>query len=275
MAKTKKPVKSKVKTNSKLASYDSSLDYQSMWESFCNSTNKNGTQKYKTVWSFIKAKTKTDWQQKFLWWRIGPKADEINAAYKDFSQYDWEAKRERGFWHSDTNIVQLKNEIANKNNALSKIAQVGQLNLDMMSQLKNVIDQLNREYGNQLFLPELDVKENALRLKLFLATHREVAELLQMYQLTFAKTQGIDIQNLSDFLAMFQGGMANAAGNNAAANALGFGSGKQIDAESEDSAAMRQIASMMIKKAAKQGLPLPDPEMENIIVMRNDKRKVN
>ena len=81
----KKPAKS----GNKIQEYYESLDLRTWWEEFSTDCTKNGTRTYKTVWSFIVAKTKIKWQQDFLWWILGPlgESDEFKE-YKQFDRFD-------------------------------------------------------------------------------------------------------------------------------------------------------------------------------------------
>jgi hypothetical protein len=261
--------KPKAKTNhsvkkSQEQEYLGSLDLREWWEVFATSMNKNGTQKFPTVWSFIKAKAKHKWQRHFLYWLLGPKASEGKSNYSAFPQYDWESKRDNGFWYSSKNIENLRAEIKRKDTSFARLQTAGESLIDDLAELSELQKQISREFGPRLFLDNLKSDENASRVSLYLTMKRQVQEMKAHLLQTFAKTQGMDMNQLSNFLELFAHGMGSAASAQ-----LGYGGGaKQLEGSKEEkqyNSVLGQLCDMTLRKSAELELALPDSEAERIV----------
>jgi len=258
-----KPIK-KVSAIPREKEYLNSLDLVEWWEEFATATHKNGTQKYPTVWSFIKAKAKHEWQRKFLYWILGPKA-EGQSPYPDFAQYDWEAKRDRGFWYSSKNIETLKAEVKGKATSFARLQTAGDSLLDNLAELAELDKQISKEFGGRLMLPNNTADENAARMNLYLTLKEKVQTMKAHILQTYAKTQGMDLNQLSNFLELFANGMGKAV-----ASQLGFGSPSPAQLEAENSESkynnvLMQLHDMTLKKSADLDLALPSSEMEKVV----------
>src|ERR1700761_396497 len=162
MKATKK--KSKVSSKDKYEEYYDSLDLLTWWDEFSGDCNENGTLKYKSVWAFIIAKTKVDWQRKFLYWILGPKGESKEYTHK---QFEWEEKRNSGRWYNTVKADAIKKEISNKQNALEAMKEIGKVNVTFIERLASLMMEIDNEYSGRLFLPELSVKENNLRVQTY------------------------------------------------------------------------------------------------------------
>lgn len=260
LAMAKRPKSKKVaKVSSSFKSYFDSIDFSEWWEEFAHSVNKNGTQKYQTIYSFIKHKEKAKNKREFLWWILGPEVKltkDDEHKYKSFSQYDWETKREKGFWYSSSNIEQLKREVKSKHSSMDAIRSMGTVNLDVLGQLQSVSEQLDREYNGRLFLPELSAKENTARVKLYFELKQNLVTMLKEVQLVYAKTQGVDTERLESMLAIM--------GPAVLAQISGIATGGQSSTGGLD-AVGQAIAKMISSKAAAYDLALPDKSMEDAV----------
>lgn len=258
----KKKQKAKAtKSKDRLREYYDSLDLRTWWEAFIGDCNENGTPRYPTVWSFISAKAKDKWKRDFLWWILGPIGS--SEEYKGYDQFDWEAKKEKGFWYNTTNASKLQSEVKAHANALDSLREVGKVNVKFISRLENLANEIDREYSGRLFLPNLTQKENTLRANTYTRLLNELYSMMEKAQIMFGRTQGMDLERLDHFFAMFGKGMGTAAAN------IGLTSAKTIEGEVTEvnaaSTAMTLIANMMAKKAASYEIDLPDPEMNDII----------
>lgn len=275
MAKTSKTSKAKIKPakkksmgrQSREAAYLESLDLRSMWESFAMETLKNGSFAFPTVWSYITKFTKVQWQRDFLYWILGPiVTDNPASPYKDFTQFDWLKRRENGHWYASSNTDNLAATLKEKKNALAKLAELGDLNLDIIQDIRNVQQTINREFSAGLFLPNLDPKENAQRVKLFVSLKQDLLNLMQQAQLMFGRVNGVDLQSLNQFFALFA-----ANGNNATMGVasslnifpqdMAIGEDKQAGLKSVTA----QLIDMVANKANDYQMNLPDKEMTDIV----------
>jgi hypothetical protein len=254
-----KPVKKKHSSViSREKVYLGSLDLKEWWEEFATASNKNGTQKFPTVWTFIKHKAKHGWQRDFLYWLIGPPASEGKSPYPETPQYDWATKRERGFWYSSENIEHLKSEIKRKDTSFARLQTAGESLLDDLAELSELQKQISKEFGGRLFLEKNTAEENSARAHLYLEMRQRVQEMKAHVLQTFAKTQGMDMNQLSNFLELFANGMGAAASQQ-----LGYGGGKYLpdgDGKGESgsyNSVLRQLCDATLKKAADLELELP------------------
>lgn len=232
------------------------------WESFNGDCLDNGNIRYKTIWSFITAKTKEDWKRKFLYWILGPKGE--SKEYDKYDQFDWEAKRSNGKWYASPNADRLSKELKSKANALEAMKSVGHVNVSFINRLEALLTELDDEYSGRLFLPNLSAKENSLRASTYFKLLEQAQGMMAQAQIMFGRTHGIDLERLDQFFAMLSQGIGQAA------QQMGFaGSDKTIEGQTPASTAMKQIMDMVVSKAAERELDLPDKEMEKIILDAN------
>lgn len=264
---------------SKEQTYIESIDLFDWWDDFMYATNKNGSIKYPTVWSFIQKKTKIDWQRRMLYWMLGPKVDNKDIAaspYKDYPQYDWYEKRERGYWFGSQNVEDLRKDFANQMSALDKVANLGDVNIDIIGQLRELGKQIQREFGGRLFLPDASIKENMMRANLYMNLQKQFMTMMEQAQKMYSRTQGVDLDGINQFLAMMAAGAGQAAGSIGMNRLLGDAGGKTIDADTlQASETVKQLLQMTMKKSVELNVPLPDPDMEKIIVANSSKKKTS
>ena len=238
----------------KLAAYVDSLDFNAMWESFANSFNENGTPRYRTVWSFITKQTKDAKERDILYWMLGPRV-EIEKGQKpkySLEQYDWEDKRQKGFWFSSKNIENLKTDIHNKASAYESVRQAGRVNVDTIAMLNNLLRQLETEFGGRILLPNLTTKENMLRANLYMNLLERITKLSTDAQLMYAKSQGLDLENLDAFFQLFGAQMGKTA-----ATLMGQ-KAELADKTNPLQAQFSKVVEMVTTKATEFSLPLPD-----------------
>lgn len=255
----------KPKTKPKGSSFDAkqymqSLHLGDLFEAFAFETNKNGTLRYQTVHQFVKKHTKTDKQYEVLYWIAGPKVeiqDNQIARFPDIPQFDWMSRRENGHWHSSKNTQSLRKQIETHASSMDQLSATGTVNISMLAMLEQLQSQLVREFGNQLFLPNVDTEENKARVELFLGLTERIAQLQGSVQTQFAKVKGIDISNLSAFLSLFGTAMQpTMIGNNRMA---------QLPGVSEKSSLMDQFKDMVLTKSVKYNLDPPEEMRDHII----------
>lgn len=261
---TKKASKSKSSKGSRESNYIDSLDLRSMWESFSLDTADNGLLKFKTVWQFITKFTKVVWQRELLYWLLGPVVEDNAASqHKSFTQLDFEGRRTKGHWFASSNIEKLSRSLNQKDNALQKIAELGQINIDVIDRLRKVAHQIDVEFSAGIMLPTLTQKENALRSQLYMTLQQQLMNLMEQAQLIYGKTQGVDLQQLNTFLTMFASGMGQTAGIGAALNLLPA-------SRAADKSGVRDVAAQLIDmvnaKAVAFELDMPTREMEATVI---------
>jgi hypothetical protein len=257
--KSKKKSGNSRKGNNQIEDYYQTLDLRTWWESFNGDCLENGNLKYKTIWQFIQAKTKVNWQRDFLYWILGPKGESDKYTQK---QFDWETRRSQGHWFSSENAERLKNEVATQTNALGAMKEVGKVNLTFIGRIEALALEIDREYSGRLFLSNLSAKENHLRAQTYTMLLKQLQTMLGEAQLMYGKTQGMDLENLSSFFSMFSTGMS------AAAAQMGFAGNNVIEGEVQNQASntMHQIAQMIMAKSAERELDLPDKDMEGVVL---------
>jgi hypothetical protein len=193
-----------------ISAYFKAIDFAEWWDEFALAVLKNGSPKFKTIFQFVKTKAKSQKQKEFLWWILGPKVKENGQhPYSAYDQWDWEEKRDKGFWFSSQNIENLRAEVKRKHSSMEAIRTMGQINIDFIGQLIEVSNQLDREYLGQLTLPNLTAAQNEARINLYLSTKKQIQQMLNEAQLMYSKTQGVDVQRLESFLNVFGTRMAD------------------------------------------------------------------
>lgn len=262
MAKLKTK-KSKVATRSRESKYIDSLDFRTMWESFQYDIAKGGQRKYKTVWQFVCVQTKVGWQRDLLYWVLGPPVKTRDAAspYSKFEQYDFEAKREKGCWYASANVEQLGKQLNGIQGAMNKIAELGSVNVDFIGRLRAIMITIDQEFGGRLFIPELSAKRNRERVDMFMQLNRQVLEMITQAQLMYGKMQGVDLQQLTQFIQMM---MLKAPGQSGFNQMLGIQSGEEV--QEKHHGTFSKILDMVVQKAETYEMDLPDKKMEEIIV---------
>ena len=246
-------------SDGKVEAFVNSLQLNEMWEEFHNAFNSNGTPRYKTVWSFISKYTKVEKHRDILYWMLGPKVviKPGEVAKYNLDQYDWEDKRQRGYWFLDQNVQNLKQDIHAKAIAYQAIKEAGKVNVDTIAMLNKLLMQLEVEFGGRLFLPELSVKENAMRATLYMQLVEKITTISNQAQLMFAKTQGMDLERLDQFFAMFGSAMGRTA-----ATLMGAPQDDSGDNASGHHLTMKtqfaKVLDMVTNKAAEYNLPVPD-----------------
>lgn len=248
------------KGKDKIAEYYNALDLMSWWEAFNGDCLENGQLKYKTVWSFVSAKTKVDWQRKFLYWILGPvgQSDE----YKKYQQFDWISRRDKGHWYSSENATHLEKDLRNKQNALDAMKEVGYVNITFINRLEALAKEIDREYSGRLFLSNLSAKENSIRAASYTSLLDKLLKMMTDAQLMYGKTMGMDLDRLNDFFAMFAKGMGSAVTEH-----MGFAGSNTIEGNvNAPNSTATLIAQMIMAKAAEREIDLPDKEMEGVVL---------
>lgn len=263
--KTRKPAKS-------LQDYYESIDFYGWWEDFSLTYSENGQHKYITVHSFIKKKTSDTNKRAFLWWILGPKDGEPRKAeYKTFPQFDWEYKRGVEFWCSNKNIEDIRTAASNRASGIDEVKAIGSFNLDSMTRIKMLSDQLDREFGGRLQLPNLSAKENDIRLNNFLSLRSKLQAMLHSEQMMFAKTRSVDMAQLDALLQVIGPSLIGQVTTDA-----------KLDADTQAKVnAFGSLNQMILQKASDWSLKLPDKDMEDIVrkgskpMLIDRKQKVN
>jgi len=259
------------KATDKVQDFYESIDLRDWWEEFSTSCNENGNLQYATVWSFITKKAKDKWKRDFLWWILGPKGED-GGEYAKYTQFDWEQRREKGHWYNSANAETLQQEVKRAGNALDAVREVGKVNVEFIQRIRNLALEIDREYSGRIFLPSLTQKENTLRAMTYTKLLDQLQGMLDKAQIMFGKTQGLDLQQLSNFLEMFAKGMGQTAAN------IGLTNAKTLDAHLDEqdieTTTIGKIARMITAKAEAMELDLPDTDTENIITEAVKKPKL-
>lgn len=240
----------------RLQEYYESLDLYAMWEKFSLSYEENGQHKYITVHSFIRKFTKDEKKREFLWWILGPTGGQPrNPEFAKYQQFDWDDKRGRQFWCSSAKIENIKREATARMSSIDEVKAIGAFNLDDMSRIKVLCDQLDSEFGGRLQLPNLSAKENDLRLNNYLALRQKLQAMLHDAQMMFAKTRSMDMSQLAEMLAVVGPSMIGQ-----------ISSTQQVDENTQRKLnTFNDITQMMLAKSSSWGIDLPDKDMEKII----------
>jgi len=261
-----KKSKHAAKKHERLLDYFNSLNLESWWEQFSMSYTDSGQLKFATVHQFITSKTKDKRKYDFLWWILGPPCDEPrNPEHAPFKQFDWQAKRNNGYWTSSEKLNKIKADVSRCNSAFDEVKAIGAFNLDEMVRFKLMADQLDAEYAGRLNLPNLSAKENSIRLNEYINLKMKLQGLMHNAQQMFAKTRSVDFSALSEMLAIAGTAMLGTMSNTA-----------QVDPEVQRQLdQMQSLNKMMLAKSNTYQMDLPDKDANEIIKNINNTITIN
>jgi hypothetical protein len=264
-AAKKQPSKTATPKNRALADmqrYYRSLDLSAMWNDFYVSIDPSGRPKYKSSRQFAKSIAANEAQLEFLTWLLGPKDSDLRlkAIYPFASPLDFDGKRETGGWFTPQNLKEHSKAIREQINALEALRSAGNgITIHSLARMENLAERLDQDFSGRFFVDGLSLKENAQRAQLYVALHDKLLHMIGYAQDIYAKSHGINFQDMSGFERLLQAqALAMAATSSAR--------------ESKADRVMGKIVEMALEKSAKRGIPLP-AEVEKVIVMQSDRKE--
>jgi hypothetical protein len=156
--------------------------WQKWWDEFNTRLDENGKLQFRTAWSFIRSRTKDEWEREILWEMIGPKPQpEEDKKYLRVPWLgDWQKRREQGFNNfSDPrkfrSIAAAYKERAKQMDAAKSVAPLIIRNIARWEELAEKITQAFS--GQPLMAREApDSPKNRSRLEFFIRMQKEVLE---------------------------------------------------------------------------------------------------
>lgn len=242
--------------------YYRTVDWAQMWEDWYLGVNSDGTPRYDTLRSFIKDKSESKQQTKFLYWYLGP--DDVDAV-EDAKQYkgvgcegpiDYVHKRRTGGWFCDKNMKALASDISRRMNALDALKEAGnRVTLHSLLRAGQLQLQLDDAFKGQFFLPGLSMKANEDRARTYIDLHEKLLNMMGTAQDLYAKSHGINFADMAGLSRLMEAAALSAAQQDAI-------TGKT---QTREQKALTALVEMTITKHQRYGMVLP-PDAETAIV---------
>jgi hypothetical protein len=229
-------------------------DWRALWEEWFLALDKQGKQKYRTLYHFIKAHAKIPAQKKFMHWYLGPQRDP-DLEKKDYpwcvgGPQDWAKKRAEGGWLSDKAETQTIKEIRRSTNILQKLSDVGdKVHLSTLMRWERLSRMVETDLlRGTLAHPDLTEDQNVKRAGKIVDLLKSIQEGIDKATEVYLRAQGVNLNDVQG-LVMLLGSPAVAAAHQSGV----------IDAKPTPDRALRDaVSDMLLHKTAKFGLPIPD-----------------
>lgn len=239
-----------------------SLDLAALWTTFYVSIGPSGRPQFTSAKQYARHVATNDKQYEFLAWLFGPGGDsELDKLY-DFAgpALNFEDKRKTGGWFTEENLKEHSRDIRNKINALEALRSAGNgITIHSLARMERLAKQLDEDFGGRFLVEGLSLKDNMLRARTYLMMHDKLLNLIGYAQDIYAKSHGINFQDMSGFERLI------------AAQSLVLASGGDRKHE-RVSNVLSKIVDMALEKSAKHGLPLP-ADVESTVVIDAGKAK--
>jgi hypothetical protein len=238
-----------------------SLDLAALWTDFYVSIAPSGRPKYASARQFGRSIGENEKQKEFLAWIFGP-ALEANVAspYPFARPLEFDKKRDTGGWFSEDNLKEYSKDIRQQINALDALRSVGNgITVHSLARMEHLAQRLDEDFGGRFFVDGLSSKENLARAHAYLLMHEKLLHMIGEAQDIYAKSHGINFQDMSGFERLIAAqAMMLAAGSEAKTTRAGR--------------VMDKIVEMVLEKSTKHGLQLP-AEVEKVVVLEAGKER--
>lgn len=241
-----------------------SIDWAAYWEEwYLGVDEKTGKKKYTTIFQFASAKSHSREQRKFLEWYLGPvqKDGVVYDKEKTYCSFagtpvDWAEKKKNNGWFTDTNLKLFGKEITRRMNALDALREAGNsLTLHSLVRAENLAQQIDVAFQGTMFLPDLPLHENINRANAYVNLQRDVLALKEKAQELYAKCHGVNFNDMHGLVELMTA-TTMAASIEAAKTGRTF---------TKEEAAVSSLVKMVVAKAGRYNLPLPEGAEGQII----------
>lgn len=233
------------------------LDLAELWQDFFVSIDSSGRPKYKSARHFARHLAENDKQREFLTWLFGPAKDsdpQMDLLYPFAKPLDFDYKRETGGWYTEENLRTHSKAIREELNALEALRAAGNgITLNSLSRMENMARQLDKDFGGRFMVDGLSMKENMVRARFYVMLQERLLKMIGYAQDIYAKSHGINFQDMSGFERLLAANAITTAAVNTASN-------------SRVSKVLNTIVEMALEKAVTHGLPLPKDVTDKVVI---------
>lgn len=232
------------------------IDWSLWWEEWALSVDEEGKPKYKTIRSFAKSHTKTFKQRKLIEWYLG-RVDPEHTEYRMYSwistgPVDWAEKRRTGGWCTPASMRVFNEDIERRLLGLDAMRAAGnRYTLNSWCRAEQLCTEIDK-FFMQPWLPGLSYEQNVARMNTYMAMQEKALVLKEKAQDMYAKCHGIDFSDLQGVVQLMQ---------SAVTTQLQTG-GTELTA---DKKAIKSLVEMVVSKAHRYQLPLPEGAEQTII----------
>jgi hypothetical protein len=228
-------------------------DWAELWEDWYLSLSPDGSYKYKSIKFFALAHGKSKQQRIFLRWYLGPNLDGDQPtpypAIPSVHSQDWAKRRRDGGWFTEDNLKKFGSEIRRRVNALEALREAGGITLQSLIRAEQMALQIDKAFNGQMFIGGAAFEVNLHRAKSYIALQAQVQELKEKAQDMFAKSHGLNFNDMAGLTALMTAGAMNT----------------QRDSQSQGERALSAVVRMALEKAKKYDLELPPGSVEAIV----------
>lgn len=149
------------------------------WDEFATALDERGRLKYKTIWSFIKAKTKVDSQRAMLFEMLGSEPAKTNKLRVPWLG-DWQKRRESGFLvFNKTKLKALNQAYHQKKEALDAAREIAPITVRDIARFESLGQMIDTAFGGMPIDPNEapDSPRNVKRLRLYLSMQKKVLDI--------------------------------------------------------------------------------------------------
>lgn len=249
----------KDRTKHDMKAYHASIDWIEWWEDFYLTINDHGFPFYRTLGQFITSRNVNLLQRKFLKWYLGPVDAEQPEEFANFKYQpiDWQGKKENGGWYDDKSLALAKKQFNQVDGALQKLQSYGNGVFSKMPiRIEKLMNKIDEAYQGGSFVPGITYAENLERIKNYMALMEKALNMSQVSLDIVAKSLGINYQNMEGFAQLMAASATTQ--NTQATNRVG--------------AAIEQLTSLALVKAATHGHPIPEAIEGKLIEVHKAKK---
>jgi hypothetical protein len=252
--KVKAKARVKDRTAYDMQRYYRSLDLAELWTDFYVSIAPSGRPKYASAKHFARLTATNPQQREFLTWLFGPGNPEQNKEFSFAQPLDFEKKRADDGWFNEANLKAHSKDIRQQINALEALRTAGNgITINSLARMEGLARKLDEDFGGRFFVEGLTSKENFARARLYLAMHDKLLKMIGFAQDIYAKSHGINFQDMSGFERLL------------AAQALAL-AGQQQTKSTRAEKMLDNLVQMVLEKGVKHKLPLPE-DVDKVITM--------
>lgn len=230
-------------------------NWAAWWEEFYTQLDTHGGFLYKSVAQFARKKAESNKEAiRFMRWYLGPaSADPDGVSPYPWcvgGSQDWYEKRRTGGWFSDQSLRKFGVEVRRRMHALEALREAGNgITLHSLVRAEQLAQELDRSFNGRMFLDELSFEDNELRANSYISLHERILNMKARAQDLYARSHGLNFEDLSGFTALMSAAALNGSG---------------AEAGSKENTVFASIVKMALEKNAKYNLDLPPGAVEVI-----------
>lgn len=247
--------------NGKAFDFYKLVRWDEWWDEFATATLSNGRLKYKTAWSFAKAKGgKSTQKRELIYEMIGPSPENPKDKWRVPWLGDWQKRRANCFWALDdpAKVNGIKRALKERQDALDAALAIAPLSVQQLQRWVRLTEKIDEAFNGEPFLKQYSANhpQNVARFRAYMSMQKAAARQLEAASRLWLMAHGLNPSEPDKWLAT----AALAAGAGAAVGVrIGMGAGQPpntISASPTESDLL--LARSMRAKAQLFDLRLPE-----------------